>query len=474
MSGDKQNAPLPRDQDVASFSEMVPFRSKKIKLWKSPIFWFVAFTAVLTVALFAQLEATNSNDVQQRTAAYFLILTASLFYMMALALLAVHAYSKSDKPITFYIFPCLLVYFFMLSPLWNLIYVPFDMLAGGDVQKTDELPVAIWRMFSGPGLREELTKGLPTLICAAMTVWPARFKFLPTWIYNLLRVRSPLDGILMGFAAGSAFLFFETSVDYVPSFFSAFLKNSHGNDMGAFGAALGLLLPRAMDGWIGHMAWSGTFGYFIGLAVIRPHLRWQLLAGGWAVTAALHGLWDSVSGNFLLLAVGGASGVLAIACLVKARQLDASLFGRSNETFGSIVVGAPNRPAPAAAPGISAPPPQTPSPTPVAATPAAQTAPHSELALTIGALRLPLRSGVVYDLDAEPLLAGKAQGLRVEVTQHPTHPNVMGLKNLGANTWYARLRDNTLQPVESQRSLRLAAGGSIDFGNGVVGQIVQS
>ena len=58
MSGNKPSAPLPRDYDDASFSEMVPFRSKKIRLFKSPIFYFVAITAIFNVALFALRMAT--------------------------------------------------------------------------------------------------------------------------------------------------------------------------------------------------------------------------------------------------------------------------------------------------------------------------------------------------------------------------------------------------------------------------------
>ena len=37
MENDKPGAPLPRDYDQASFTEMMPFRSKKIRVWRSPI-----------------------------------------------------------------------------------------------------------------------------------------------------------------------------------------------------------------------------------------------------------------------------------------------------------------------------------------------------------------------------------------------------------------------------------------------------
>jgi hypothetical protein len=59
-----------------------------------------------------------------------------------------------------------------------------------------------------------------------------------------------------------------------------------------------------------------------------------------------------------------------------------------------------------------------------------------------------------------------------EVSVHPRHPGVIGLKNAGAATWYARLRDGSVQPVEPQRNVRLAGGISIDFGGGIQGAVV--
>jgi RsiW-degrading membrane proteinase PrsW (M82 family) len=492
MPENKQAAPVPRDYDEASFSEMLPFRSKKISLFKSPIFYFVAVTAVFNVLLFGtRVAVMNGGSVDARVASFELLVQVVLFYLLALALLGIHSYAKSDKPITYYLFPTLLVYFFMKSPLWEMVFVPFNTLGGGFQfeSQSNAFPVRLWSAFAGPGLREEFVKGIPSLIGAALTVWAGQFSGLPPRIRNLLRIRAPLDGVLMGFAAGCAFLFAETGGQYVHNALNQSLKASHGNLSGAFGDALMLLLPRAMNGWVGHMAWAGILGYAIGLAVIRPKHGWKLVLGGWGVAALLHGLWDSGApgGALALYVIGGASGLLAIACLVKARQLDASLFGRSTETFGSIVVGASLRPPayappayapPAYAPPAYAPPPYAPPPPPVAPPPipaeAAVAAPPvpQGLALAIDAMRLPLRSGDVLELAAEPGLAGRAPGLRAEVTQHPTKPDVLGLKNLGPTSWYATLRDNTVQPVEPQRSLRLAAGVRIDFGGGVVAQIV--
>jgi hypothetical protein len=155
--------------------------------------------------------------------------------------------------------------------------------------------------------------------------------------------------------------------------------------------------------------------------------------------------------------------VFAVACLVKARQLEASLFGRSMETSGSIIVQGPHAAGePATGPGSA------PLLIPVTAEPQAL------LALTIEGCRFELRSGVVLDLGTAPSLSERSQGVKAEVIRHPTNPALQGLKNVSANGWYARSSVDRIHAVDVQRSLRLSAGVSIDFGNGLVAQIVKA
>lgn len=51
-----------------------------------------------------------------------------------------------------------------------------------------------------------------------------------------------------------------------------------------------------------------------------------------------------------------------------------------------------------------------------------------------------------------------------EVNQHPTDPNVWGLKNLSAQRWVVTMPDGSVRDVDAGRSLRLAAGARIQFG----------
>ena len=94
------------------------------------------------------------------------------------------------------------------------------------------------------------------------------------------------------------------------------------------------------------------------------------------------------------------------------------------------------------------------------------------MALAVAGVNVPLMPGARIDLGLIPALAGRGRGLVGEVSVHPQNPGVIGLKNLGTTTWYARLRDGSVQPIEPQRSVRLAGGISIDFGGGIQGAVV--
>jgi RsiW-degrading membrane proteinase PrsW (M82 family) len=71
------------------------------------------------------------------------------------------------------------------------------------------------------------------------------------------------------------------------------------------------------------MAYSGYFGYFIGLSVLKPKDRWKILGVGYLTSSLLHALWNSfgASNVFLLAAIGVMSYAFLAAAILKARQL---------------------------------------------------------------------------------------------------------------------------------------------------------
>ena len=130
----------------------------------------------------------------------------------------------------------------------------------------------------------------------------------------------PLDGILLGTASAVGFTLVETLGQYVP----AITQNTTlvGQNMNQI-IGLQLLIPRVLGSVAGHLADSGYFGYFIGLSVLKPRQRWQILAVGYFSAAALHALWNSTGlfSGLLLAVVGVLSYAFLTAAILKARML---------------------------------------------------------------------------------------------------------------------------------------------------------
>src|ERR1043166_4027263 len=121
-------------------------------------------------------------------------------------------------------------------------------------------------MFSGAGLMEELTKALPVygaywLGTRLKSPWRER-----------VGVWEPLDGIVLGAASAVGFTLLETLGQYVPDAMQqgAAVGVKHGLGLGlGLWAGLRLLIPRMVGAVMGHMAYSGYLGYFIGLSILQ-------------------------------------------------------------------------------------------------------------------------------------------------------------------------------------------------------------
>lgn len=86
---------------------------------------------------------------------------------------------------------------------------------------------------------------------------------------------------------------------------------------------LQLLIPRILGSVAGHMAYSGYLGYFIGLSVLKPSRRWQIISIGYLSAAALHALWNATGmiSPLVLALVGVLSYAFLTAAILKARAL---------------------------------------------------------------------------------------------------------------------------------------------------------
>jgi RsiW-degrading membrane proteinase PrsW (M82 family) len=197
------------------------------------------------------------------------------------------------------------------SPVLSLFSFVFRELLPGSIttrSPTLSFPVQLVQMFFGAGLMEELLKALPLLIILLMSSrWRGRGGSLQASEWGIVE---PLDGILLGAASAIGFIMIETLGQYVP----ATPDELEG---------LQILIPRFLGAISGHMAYSGYFGYFIGLAALRPGERGLILGLGYLTAAVLHTLWN-VMGNvssLLLAIVGILSYAFLATAIIKARSL---------------------------------------------------------------------------------------------------------------------------------------------------------
>ena len=465
--------PVPRDHDDLTFSEMVPFRSSKINLKKSPALYFLLLLAITVPLLFSSIgvifTAKDGAALIQQVTFYSLLIT---FIICAALQTMVFMYARTSRSFLHFWIPFFVVCAILLSPLLQLFFFVFRSLWPFYSQQPQGFVAAFLSHLGGAGLMEELIKAVPTLIGAWIGY---RAKAHPAQngnkLLSLIAVRGPLDGAIMGVFAGGGFTLLETGMQYAPNMVETLFKETQNIGIGVAGAFL-LLIPRALGAAVGHMAYAGIFGYFIGLAVLRPKSAVKLLAIGWLSAATIHALWNSVSEiNPMLIHVIAAMAAIGLASvLLKARQMEGASGQGSGVSFGSIVV---ERPAARAAAPVPAPAP-SPAYAASAMTPApAQSGTVKILALDIEGMQLPFRADGSFDLSAEPALGGRGAGVVGTIVAHPTRANVLGLRNSGSVPWTARLRDGSQQQIEREQNIRLAPGITIAFGNGLFGSVVK-
>jgi DMSO reductase anchor subunit len=118
MRDPKDMPPVPRDHDQASFSELMPIRSSKINLRRSPLLIFVLLTAVVVILSFGMLmQIVDGTDLQAKQSAFTVFAFLVTAYLLAVVLLVVYLYSKSDKPLWAYGLNFLFVCVLLVTPL---------------------------------------------------------------------------------------------------------------------------------------------------------------------------------------------------------------------------------------------------------------------------------------------------------------------------------------------------------------------
>ncbi len=368
-------------------------------------------------------------------------------------------------------------------------------LAGGEPDDSMPFLQLFMRHFLGTGFFEETVKAIPllALMIAGSYMGPAlRARF---------GIDEPLDGILIGAASGGGFALMETLAQYVPQdmvhtwirtallLFTKVdaanvaqvmhsLTPSQAYDLinvgkGVLGTAPGTqgLIIRSLDLGFGHMAYSGYFGYFIGLAVIKPEQRWKILGIGLVSASIPHALWDSImslDSTPLTAGVAVLSYAVLAAAVLKAREISPN-----RALLQPSVVFGPANPAPimavnpsgvVAGAAYAAPQPRQPIGQPAPVTPV-NPLPTGTSSLRIGTKYLVIVAGLRLLAHQVPgLQSNSDEGLVAEVTRNPNDPSVLGLTNLSTTAWDVATT-NSRREIQPGQTVKLSPGTRIDFGS---------
>ncbi|MGG6268893.1 PrsW family glutamic-type intramembrane protease [Leptolyngbya sp. AN03gr2] len=263
---------------------------------------------ILTVGAVTLLFANLGNP------AVFNLLLA--LYLGGSGFCVIYQLCQKNKP--WWVIGCTITMtpFLLMTPIWGMIILVFREILPGQIpnQETGLLSSFI-AFFFGAGLAEELLKAIPIFVVA----WWGQL--LESSQRRRIGVSEPLDGIILGAASALSFTLIETLGQYVPTAIGGIASQS-GVGVGQL-VGLQLLIPRIVGSVFGHMAYTGCFGYYIGLSYLKPSKRWSCLTIGYFVASFIHAVWN-VSSRLGSVAQGMAgllSYCLLIGCILKARKV---------------------------------------------------------------------------------------------------------------------------------------------------------
>jgi RsiW-degrading membrane proteinase PrsW (M82 family) len=361
---------------------------------------------------------------------------------------------------------------------------------------------SLFQWIVGTGFFEEFVKSIPVLILAVLSA-----RMSPS-LRKKIGVEEPLDGILIGCASAGGFAIAESLLQYIPNDLVAhwiqtgvwvnhnvwvsmddlgqFLQDHKLNEVTEFlrgfnvthmssTLAVPLVITRNIDQAFGHMAYSGYFGYFIGLSILKPEQRWKILGIGLVSAAIPHALWDWVQDfekPVLSAAVAVFSYAVLAAAILKAREISPNRAGlQPSVIFGpgqlqpSTNIPVAVRVSPVVNVGGPTPAPMSgPSMAPIAA--AGSEVNGSGARLRIGSRYLVIVAGLRLLEHQVPGLTAQTRGGPVaEVTRNPNDPSVLGLTNLSTSAWETVSASGARRLIATGQTIKLGPGTKIDFGS---------
>lgn len=521
-----------RATEAPTRSQLLPLGGQWQELMTKPYFMPGLVVCVVIAFLFTLMSSSSANV---QVMLYGAIPVNIPMYSIVLALCIVGGgafgvYRMAGKPKAWWLMPVVAVFTALLvsSPVMGTLQGLFG-IGGGSAGKGDTVVIAFVKMFFRAGLPEECLKAIPVFF-GAFLGWKLMLRRDATGPARQFAVLDPLDGILIGVASGFGFAFAETVFQYVPGavvdsnqtvnglllalqqqglriqlpqdtsrlqdIFNLFvlLGKKIGVERATFelqqiianrqGIGLQLMIPRLLSDVFGHAAYAGIFGYFIGLAALKPVQRVKTVLIGLLIAATIHAMWDSMAGSvfmyFLLSMIAFVGLAIAImkartiapdrSQLVASQIIDRFAARSTRSTMPSAPVGTPAAPAR----------PQPSAPSPVGPLPSAAKyqAPAAPLAgsitwddesnlriIEVGTARVPASVGArLYERQVPGSHAGAGDSVIAEVSANPNDPNVLGLKNLSDAAWQVTTASGQERELLPGRSIRLEAGLAIRIG----------
>ncbi len=295
----------PRSQITRiTLTKLLPIFSTGNDLWKQAYLLPGIATVGFVVMMFAFLGQPQLFN-----------LTISVYISLA-AYYFVYQLCGKKKPWWIILGAAVFTAILLRSPILNIfIWFFYKVLPGTAPTGQVNFVSILIAMFFGAGLMEELLKAIPVF-----ALWFMGLRLDKKW-RSRVGISEPLDGILIGAASAVGFTLTETLGLYVPNIVQSVATQAGGSEIAEL-TGLQLLIPRVLGSVAGHMAYSGYFGYFIGLSILKPSLRWQILTIGYLSSALLHALWNtSALVSFWLLAVVGIiSYAFLVAAILKAHS----------------------------------------------------------------------------------------------------------------------------------------------------------
>ncbi|MBW4632514.1 MAG: PrsW family intramembrane metalloprotease [Iphinoe sp. HA4291-MV1] len=298
--------PSSKPPDSLSFTQLFPIISTGKDLTRKAYLIPGILTVVFVVLMFATVGQPQTNQL------------IVAIYIASAAYYFIYQLCGKPKPWWVLFASALTTTVILLTPILDLFFFVFRGLLPGNLPSEQEsitFTELLVRMFFGAGLMEELLKAIPILLAFLIA------KVVPSPWRERIGVAEPLDGILLGTASAVGFTLLETLGQYVPNITQS-ISAQFGAGAGDL-AGLQLVIARILGSVAGHMSYSGYFGYFIGLAVLKPSKSWQILPIGYLTASGLHALWNAagVFNILLLMIVGILSYAFLTAAILKARAL---------------------------------------------------------------------------------------------------------------------------------------------------------